>query len=416
MTIITPTGITGITSITSTGNTLQFQTAAGGNIDVSGVNVSSGTNINITGIMTVGAGTTTAPSISPSGDSNTGIFFPSSDTIAFAEGGIEAARFDSNGRLGIGTTNPSTIFHIRQPGDLNGITITHATRIGTWKLEHSGTNSENFVFRQNNGTSDASSLVIGRDVHRWYTGNTEKMALISNGNLGIGTDNPACKLDIRGNTTSNITADVQIARTGTLNTSVGQGAGIQFGNLTSGKYVFIQGADDNFQIFNYNGSSWTERLRLDVSGRITTPYQPAANWSIAVNTSTAVRTLSTKRDANINVSSVAAGNGSSHGSVGRFTAPVAGVYLITIRGTGSATSGSNELLSVYGSWSTIINVLQPTNEVLDLRVTPVINDGVGWSCTLYLSANDYWELDWYRPVATSYLGTTIWDISTVLLG
>jgi hypothetical protein len=41
-------------------------------------------------------------------DANTGIFFPAADTIAFAEGGAEVARFDANGNLGVGTTSPSS--------------------------------------------------------------------------------------------------------------------------------------------------------------------------------------------------------------------------------------------------------------------------------------------------------------------
>jgi hypothetical protein len=41
-------------------------------------------------------------------DTNTGIFFPAADTIAFAEGGAEVARFDSNGSLLIATTNAIT--------------------------------------------------------------------------------------------------------------------------------------------------------------------------------------------------------------------------------------------------------------------------------------------------------------------
>jgi hypothetical protein len=53
--------------------------------------------------VVVAAGTTAAPSISPTGDSNTGIFFPSPDTIAFAEGGVEALRVTSSGDIGIGT-------------------------------------------------------------------------------------------------------------------------------------------------------------------------------------------------------------------------------------------------------------------------------------------------------------------------
>jgi hypothetical protein len=40
-------------------------------------------------------------------DTNTGMFFPSADTIAFAEGGTEVARFDSSGNLGIGTSSPT---------------------------------------------------------------------------------------------------------------------------------------------------------------------------------------------------------------------------------------------------------------------------------------------------------------------
>jgi hypothetical protein len=116
MTIITPTGVTGINSITSSGNSLSFQNASGASIDVSGLKVAAD-SMNVSGIVTasgivVSAGSTSAPSISPSVDSNTGIFFPSPDTIAFGEGGTEAFRVDSSGRLGIGTNNPSTEFEV----------------------------------------------------------------------------------------------------------------------------------------------------------------------------------------------------------------------------------------------------------------------------------------------------------------
>ena len=50
-------------------------------------------------LLTTGvpAGSASAPSIAPTGDSNTGIFFPAADTIAFSEGGVEALRLDSSG-------------------------------------------------------------------------------------------------------------------------------------------------------------------------------------------------------------------------------------------------------------------------------------------------------------------------------
>ena len=80
-----------------------------GSINTSGIITASsfsGNGSGLTGVaattLTIGAGTTALPSISPTGDSNTGIFFPSADTIAFSEGGAEAMRVDSSGRLLIG--------------------------------------------------------------------------------------------------------------------------------------------------------------------------------------------------------------------------------------------------------------------------------------------------------------------------
>ncbi len=82
----------------------------------SAVTLSSG-GLNIAGVTTVSAGSASVPSITPTGDNNTGIFFPAADTIAFAEGGVEAARFDSSGRLGIGTTGSNARLHVRSSAD-----------------------------------------------------------------------------------------------------------------------------------------------------------------------------------------------------------------------------------------------------------------------------------------------------------
>jgi hypothetical protein len=51
----------------------------------------------ISGVSTFAAGTAAAPAITTTGDTNTGMFFPAADTIAFAEGGTEVMRIDSSG-------------------------------------------------------------------------------------------------------------------------------------------------------------------------------------------------------------------------------------------------------------------------------------------------------------------------------
>jgi hypothetical protein len=50
------------------------------------------------------AGTAALPAITTSGDTNTGIWFPAADTIAFAEGGAESMRIDSSGNVLVACT------------------------------------------------------------------------------------------------------------------------------------------------------------------------------------------------------------------------------------------------------------------------------------------------------------------------
>jgi len=86
-------------------------------------------------------------------DTNTGIFYPAADTIAFAEGGAEVARFDSSGNFGIGVTAgaPAT-------GELL-VLVNKAIR---WMNASSGTEygdiytdtSNNMVFRNGSGATE----------------------------------------------------------------------------------------------------------------------------------------------------------------------------------------------------------------------------------------------------------------------
>jgi hypothetical protein len=106
-------------------------------------------------------------------DTNTGMFFPAADTIAFSEGGVEAMRIDSSGNVGIGTSSP----------DANTLTLTgkylqisdSQTALGDNGLISGGAADGNTRLRYFSGKYLA-----------FYSSTTERMRLDSSGNLGLG--------------------------------------------------------------------------------------------------------------------------------------------------------------------------------------------------------------------------------------
>jgi len=60
--------------------------------------------VSLTSPVTFPAGTASLPSITTSGDLNTGAFFPAADTIALAGGGAETVRINASGQLLVGMT------------------------------------------------------------------------------------------------------------------------------------------------------------------------------------------------------------------------------------------------------------------------------------------------------------------------
>jgi hypothetical protein len=66
-------------------------------------------------------GSASTPSLQGA-DTNTGMFFPAADTIAFAEGGAEVMRIDSAGNVGIGTSSPTGKLQVNGAGGVSGST------------------------------------------------------------------------------------------------------------------------------------------------------------------------------------------------------------------------------------------------------------------------------------------------------
>jgi hypothetical protein len=109
-------------------------------------------------------------------DTNTGIFYPAADTIAFAEGGAEVARFDSSGRLGIGLTSLSSSLDIAQGNGQIRLREGGATK---WAMIESS-NGRLFL-HSDQGNTEANSDM------RFYVDNTERARFDVDGNLLVGT-------------------------------------------------------------------------------------------------------------------------------------------------------------------------------------------------------------------------------------
>ena len=106
--------LTAITAGNATVGALRYNstTAAAGQLDGGTTNPTGTTRLNYGGylhstINYASAGTVALPAFSTSGDTNTGIFFPAADTLAFVEGGVEIIRINSSGNVGVGTTAPA---------------------------------------------------------------------------------------------------------------------------------------------------------------------------------------------------------------------------------------------------------------------------------------------------------------------
>jgi hypothetical protein len=224
------------------------------------------TNLTVTGVADFADGTVSLPSITNTGDTNTGIFFPAADTIAFTEGGVESMRIDSAGNVGIGTSSPTALL------DIVGTSATEQFRIGNT----TGDTDFGITVRENlSAIINSAEGVTGRGI-QFQSGGTNTLLIDSSGNLGLAVTpsawstastgraievGPAGSLSARGTTTVEVAGNAYYDGTNWIyrNTNTAsnytQSAGIHSWNTAA------SGTAGNTITFS-------ESMRIDSSGNV----------------------------------------------------------------------------------------------------------------------------------------------------
>ena len=181
------------------------------------------------------------------------------DTLFFYTGGSERARISSAGLIGIGTNSPSTSLDIGTTDAIKipvGTTAQRPTaangmiRLNTTTNQFEGYNSNwvglGGVIDIDQDTYVSTEKTSDDDTLFFYTSNSERMRIKSDGNVGIGTNAPAYKLEVK----ASVTGDWLSRIYNTASSGSAQGLLVRVDDSTAGVTHFgvHNGTSHNFAI------------------------------------------------------------------------------------------------------------------------------------------------------------------------
>jgi hypothetical protein len=234
--------------------------------------------------ISLAAGSAAAPSLFFTGDTKTGLFSPGADTVALATAGSNRLHITSGGLVGIGTSAPASALDVSggsiklrnaSSGTNFGyeVDVNHVTGVSqkmlTARYMIAGASGSLVDIAGINAEIENASFNLYGMSFRTGSSLTERVRIDNAGRVGIGTTSPAQKLEVVDGSIS-VGSSTNTSATNVLIAGYGYNlSGTRIGNTSIRSTYSSANNSASLEFYvDANGSSTTEKCRLDSSGRL----------------------------------------------------------------------------------------------------------------------------------------------------
>jgi len=267
-------------------------------------------------------GTQTAPSLSFTGDPNTGIYSPGADQVALTTASSERLRITSDGKVGIGTTSPKSI--LTAAGNIVGLSDT------THSWQHYQQAASSYTATSIDSViSGATAYLAFKTNANWTNNNaTEAARIDSSGYLRLSATSPG--IQFNGDTAAaNALDDYEEGTfTPTIIGTATAGTATYTGQI--GKYTKVGNLVTCSIYLNYSGGTGAGNLRIaGLPFTVVTGGSGSINFGIFSNIALAANSVATGYAAELTSEVVLTQYASGGGGYAFITYDAAGEILVS---------------------------------------------------------------------------------------